>query len=109
MSSVAALFGVVGISAIAARSILRASRHYGLKPPQFDMSHFRDLRGFEQTMSRSEACKILGIGRTTLNKETIKTAQRNLLSANHPDKGGSTFLATKINEAKDVLLGKSAN
>jgi len=33
-----------------------------------------------------------------------------MLIANHPDVGGSTFIAGKINEAKDVLLkGKSTS
>ncbi|KAK7267236.1 hypothetical protein RIF29_19903 [Crotalaria pallida] len=43
--------------------------------------------------------------RTPLDK--IKEAHRRVMVANHPDAGGSHYIASKINEAKDMLLGKS--
>lgn len=39
--------------------------------------------------------------------DKVKEAHRKVMVANHPDAGGSHYLASKINEAKDVLLGKT--
>jgi len=105
MASIAAVCGAVGVGALAARTTLRAAQRSGIQMPKFDMTRFQSMQGFDREMHRREACKILNLPISTIDRETIKDTHRRLLLANHPDKGGSTFLASKINEAKDVLLG----
>jgi DnaJ family protein C protein 19 len=58
-------------------------------------------------MTKSEALKILNLKPyQATNADAIRDVHRKLLLSNHPDRGGSTFIASKINEAKEVLLGK---
>lgn len=58
---------------------------------------------FQTKMNDREALQILNLKESTLTKAKLKEQHRRLMMANHPDKGGSSFLATKVNEAKDLL------
>ena len=55
-------------------------------------------------MSKKDALQILGLNEGSTNHDIIKSHKR-LIQRLHPDRGGSDYLAAKINAAKDRLLG----
>jgi len=67
--------------------------------------------GFESSMSKREAYLILGCSRSSTASE-IKERHKRLMLLNHPDSGnielnflgGSTFIASKINAAKELVI-----
>ena len=55
-------------------------------------------------MSRDEAYDLLGLARNA-TRDDILHAHRRLMQKLHPDRGGTDYLAAKLNQARDVLLG----
>ncbi len=106
-----ALFPIIAIVSVMDRSSLPRSieayinRWFSVRREHVDHdAHAGQMRPrAHHAMSQQEAYEILGLqaGATT---QQIRGAHRSLMKKIHPDQGGSTWLAAKLNEAKDLLL-----
>ena len=100
--------GVIGLLAIISRlSLTRLNLLLGLLPfllPLLRRSQNTDVSSARnQTMTKAEARRILGVSESA-SAEDIREAHRRLITRNHPDQGGSDYLASQINLARDILL-----
>ena len=56
-------------------------------------------------MDEQEACAILGVA-PGCSRDEVMAAHRRLMLKLHPDRGGNDYLAARLNEARDVLIGR---
>jgi len=57
----------------------------------------------QQGMNKQQAYEVLGL-KPGASREEIIRAHKRMMQKVHPDRGGSDYLATQINQARDILL-----
>ncbi|KAL7065683.1 DnaJ domain-containing protein [Cryptosporidium serpentis] len=100
-----------GFGALAVRQGIRVIKNNNILLP---LSHIKNSikiispknKGFENPMTRIEAYRILNLSPSASNSK-IRDAHRQLMLRNHPDNGGSNYIASKVNEAKELICHNS--
>lgn len=101
-TTIAAGLGIAG-AAFLGRAGLVALRRYR-NPDAFNALGKAFYKGgFEEKMTKKEASLILELNERTMNRDKLRARHRAVMLLNHPDRGGSPYLASKINEAKELL------
>jgi hypothetical protein len=101
--------GLLGLAIIASRvtrtplaTLLSAAPHLLRIIQNYERAQAQSS-GAPASLTREEAALILGVD-ANATPEQVRDAHRRLIQKNHPDVGGTDYLAAKINQARDILL-----
>lgn len=97
-----AIAGRYGLAAPAGALALWGMRAY-LLARQIRAAAPQNKAPSKNPMTRAEALDILGLEEGATG-EQIEAAYKALIVKNHPDQGGTDWLAARLNEARDILL-----
>jgi DnaJ-domain-containing protein 1 len=88
------------------REAANAGRYSGEYSEEYSEENGQDSRPSDSSeITANEAYAVLGLDQSATEEEVI-AAHRKLMQKLHPDRGGSNYLAAKINQAKDLLVSR---